>query len=62
MEIGIRSQSSRIAAYKLGFDYVGCEIDKEYFSDGCDYFNRECHNETKLKDGHTISQASLFDF
>ena len=25
------SQSSRIAAYKMGFDYVGCELDKEYF-------------------------------
>ena len=29
------SQSSRIAAYKLGFDYVGCELDKEYFEKGC---------------------------
>ena len=25
------SGSSRIAAYNLGFDFVGCEIDKEYF-------------------------------
>lgn len=33
------SQSSRIAAYKLGFDYVGCEIDKEYFDRGCEWFN-----------------------
>lgn len=29
------SQSSRIAAYKLGFDYVGCELDREYFEKGC---------------------------
>lgn len=28
------SQSSRIAAYKMGFDYVGCEMDKEYFERG----------------------------
>lgn len=25
------SGSSRIAAYNMGFDYVGCEIDKDYF-------------------------------
>ena len=28
------SQSSRIAAYQMGFDYWGWEIDKEYFETG----------------------------
>lgn len=56
------SQSSRIAAYKLGFDYVGCELDKEYFEKGCDRFNRECLGEIKLTNGGTIIQTSLFDF
>lgn len=28
------SQSSRIAAYDMGFDYVGYEIDKDYFEAG----------------------------
>lgn len=28
------SQSSRIAAHDMGFDYVGCELDKEYFDAG----------------------------
>ena len=28
------SQSSRIAAYQMGFDYYGWEIDKEYFEAG----------------------------
>ena len=28
------SQSSRIAAYDMGFDYWGCELDKEYFDKG----------------------------
>ena len=28
------SQSSRIAAYDMGFDYVGCELDKDYFEAG----------------------------
>lgn len=28
------SQSSRIACYKMGFDYTGYEIDAQYFKDG----------------------------
>ena len=55
------SQSSRIAAYKLGFDFVGCELDKEYFDKGCERFNRECKGETITKTGHVIKQMSLFD-
>ena len=54
------SQSSRIAAYKMGFDYVGCELDKEYFDKGCERFNRECMGEYKTKDGHIVKQMSLF--
>ena len=42
------SQSSRIAAYILGFDYVGCEIDKEYFDLGNERFERECLNQLTL--------------
>ena len=42
------SQSSRIAAHRLGFDYVGCELDKEYFDKGCERFKQE------------TSQLSLF--
>lgn len=42
------SQSSRIAAHRLGFDYVGCELDKEYFDKGCKRFKQE------------TSQLSLF--
>ena len=55
------SQSSRIAAYKLGFDYVGCEIDAKFFADGCARFNEECKGETVTKDGNIIKQMSLFD-
>lgn len=32
------SQSSRIAAFDMGFDYWGYEIDKDYFEDGCKRF------------------------
>jgi len=54
------SQSSRIAAYKMGFDYVGCELDAEYFTKGCERFDRECKHEYKTEDGHTIKQMTLF--
>lgn len=54
------SQSSRIAAYKMGFDYVGCELDKEYFDKGCERFERECHGTIKTETGKTIIQQSLF--
>jgi site-specific DNA-methyltransferase (adenine-specific) len=34
------SQSSRIAAYDMGFDYWGCEVDKDYFDSGCKRFEQ----------------------
>lgn len=43
------SQSSRIAAYDMGFDYYGCELDKDYFEQGCERYNTH------------ISQTTLFD-
>lgn len=54
------SQSSRIAAYMLGFDYVGCEIDEEYFRKGCERFERECMGIHRLPNGRTITEPSLF--
>jgi site-specific DNA-methyltransferase (adenine-specific) len=32
------SQSSRIAAWDMGFDYYGFEIDSDYFKAGCERF------------------------
>lgn len=32
------SQSSRIAAYELGFDFIGCELNEEYYKEGCKRF------------------------
>lgn len=37
------SQSSRIAAYKLGFDYYGTELDPDYFREGCERFAKAIH-------------------
>lgn len=54
------SQSSRIAACKMGFDYVGCELDEEYFKSGCERFDKECLGETVAKHGRVIKQMSLW--
>lgn len=35
------SQSSRIAAYQMGFDYWGGELDKDYFEDGNKRFKEQ---------------------
>lgn len=54
------SQSSRIAAYKLGFDFWGCELDPDYFKSGCERFEKECNGIITLENGKTITQQSLF--
>jgi site-specific DNA-methyltransferase (adenine-specific) len=54
------SQSSRIAAYKMGFDYVGCELDSVYFEQGGARFERECLEKEVLPSGQTIIQQSLW--
>lgn len=54
------SQSSRIAAYQLGYDFWGCELDKDYFDKGCERFEKEIHCIQKLSDGTEIKQLSLF--
>lgn len=53
------SQSSRIAAYKLGYDYVGCEIDSDYYRKGCERFDKECQGTIHTPDGTTIQQLQL---
>ena len=40
LDTHLGSQSSRIAAYKLGFDFYGTEIDADYFNDGCARFEK----------------------
>lgn len=53
------SQSDRIAAYKLGFDFWGCDKDQHYFNTGNKRFREECHGEIKTEKG-TLVQTSLF--
>lgn len=54
------SGSSRIAAYKMGFDFYACEIDKDYFIKQEERFKKECMGEIILANGQTIVQKSLF--
>lgn len=55
------SQSSRIAAYQMGFDFYGCEISKEYFLKGCERFDSECLGIHKTKSGKTIIEQQIFE-
>lgn len=54
------SGSSRIAAYKMGFDFYGTEIDKEYFDAQETRFREICLNETDTPKGR-IKQLNLFE-
>lgn len=40
------SGSSRIAAYRLGLEFVGCELYKPYFDKSCERFKRETAQST----------------
>lgn len=60
LDTHLGSGSSRIAAYKMGFDFYGTEIDKEYFNAQEERFRRECLGEFKTAKG-TIIQQSLFE-
>lgn len=54
------SGSSRIAAFRMGYDFVGCEINEEYFLLADERFRRECLGETKMSTGETLTQKTLF--
>lgn len=54
------SGSSRIAAYKLGYDFVGCEKDKEFYEKSNERFNRECKGIYTMRDGRKVIQQTLF--
>ena len=56
------SGSSRIAAYKKGFDFYACELDKDYYKAQEERFRKECLGEIKLVNGKIIKQTSLFDY
>lgn len=55
------SGSSRIAAYKKGFDFYACELDKDYYEAQEERFRKECFGEIKDSNGQKVTQLSLFD-
>ena len=50
LDTHLGSGSSRIAAHRLGFDFVGIEIDKEYFDASVERFERECKQQPTIFD------------
>ena len=60
LDTHLGSGSSRIAAYKLGFDFVGCELDEYYFEAQEIRFKKECLNIQTLSNGVEVVQTSLF--
>ena len=59
LDTHLGSGSSRIAAYKMGFDFFATEIDKDYFDAQEKRFREECMNEYETASG-TITQQTLF--
>jgi site-specific DNA-methyltransferase (adenine-specific) len=59
LDTHLGSGSSRIAAYKLGFDFYATEIDKDYFDAQEKRFRHECFGEIETPQG-TFVQTNLF--
>lgn len=60
LDTHLGSGSSRIAAYQMGLDFIGCEIDPEYFSAQEDRFKQECMGVTRRGD-KIFTQYNLFN-
>lgn len=54
------SGSSRIAAYRGGYFFIGCELNKEFFDAAERRFREECLHEIVSKNGKVIKQLDLF--
>jgi len=60
LDTHLGSGSSRIAAYKMGFDFYATEIDKEYYTLQEERFRKECLRETTVADGRVYVQHGIF--
>lgn len=60
LDTHLGSGSSRIAAWHAGLDFWGCELDKEYFDNANERFEKEIHGVEVVGDT-VITQQSLFD-
>lgn len=61
LDTHLGSGASRIAAYFAGLDFVGTEIDPEYFAASDEWFNRTCRGITVDAAGNQTQQLNLFD-
>lgn len=59
LDTHLGSGSSRIAAFKMGFDFYATEIDREYFEAQEKRFRESCLNEIETVHGKLI-QGDLF--
>ena len=48
LDTHLGSGSSAIAAHKMGFDFVGCELDKDYYDAACKRFKEQTAQLTLL--------------
>lgn len=60
LDTHLGSGSSRIAAFKMGFDFYATEIDSEYFEAQEKRFRESCLNEIETARGKLI-QGDLFN-
>lgn len=59
LDTHLGSGSSRIAAYMMGLDFWGCEIDTGYYRSQEERFRRECLGVERVGEREVI-QGSLF--
>lgn len=49
LDTHLGSGSSAIAAHKMGFDFVGCELDKDYYDAACKRFKEQTMQQSLFK-------------
>lgn len=54
------SGTTRVACYNEKRDFIGCELDKDYYRLQEERFRRECFGEIKLGNGQIAKQETLF--
>jgi site-specific DNA-methyltransferase (adenine-specific) len=61
LDTHLGSQSSRIAAFDLGFEFYGTELDEDYFREGCERFERHANQgRLFLPEPQPVQQNPLF--
>jgi site-specific DNA-methyltransferase (adenine-specific) len=60
LDTHLGSQSSRIAAWDLGFDFVGYETDVDYFNSGNERFARHIAQPKLFEIKTEVEQVGLF--